>query len=370
MKILICIPCLLVGGTEVQTLNLVEALCGAGHSVTVACYFEFTESVVRRFEKTGCKVVCFSKTGERIFGWKSIVFLFHNLRYVVKRVQPDVAHVQYMTPGAIPIVLLKLLRVKTVLATAHTSADIYPSLKLVHFIQKRCVKAFTCITKLAEESFFGTSQLYTPQTQLKKRNHFTIYNALPSCISIRDKKKAFSEHLTLGVVSRLERIKGMDLVIPAFEKVNKQYPETRLLIVGDGSLREMMHKQAIELGVEDSIDWLGRQGQDTIEKCYDKVDILLMPSRSEGFGLTAIEGMARGAVLVAANVGGLPEVVADREVGLLHDPENVEDIAQNINSLVTNRQMLQQYSDRAIEYVRRFDHKNYTDNFLDLYSKL
>lgn len=103
MTVLICIPCLMTGGTEVQTLNLVQALIAGGHRVVTVCYFENCEDMVSRFQNAGCEVVCLSPDGIRIDGWRGILFLYKGLRSVLKQYKPDVAHVQYMAPGAIPI---------------------------------------------------------------------------------------------------------------------------------------------------------------------------------------------------------------------------------------------------------------------------
>ena len=150
MRTLICTPCLLTGGTEIQTFNTVQALVQGGHDVTVACYFEHTPEMVSRYRKTGAKVVLFSPDGVRSTGYRSIIFLYRHLRRVIKQVRPNVTHVQYMAPGATVILLLWLMGVKNIIATAHTAADIYKDLRLVHFIQRHCVRAFTCITELAE----------------------------------------------------------------------------------------------------------------------------------------------------------------------------------------------------------------------------
>ena len=66
MKVLIAIPCLLTGGTEIQTLNLVRALVKGGHQVTTACYFEHTENMVKLYEEAGSKVVLFFKSRSTI----------------------------------------------------------------------------------------------------------------------------------------------------------------------------------------------------------------------------------------------------------------------------------------------------------------
>lgn len=370
MKVMVCIPCLMTGGTEIQTLNLVRALAIGGHQIVTICYFEYSPEMVIRFQQAGSKVICLSKDGTRIGGWKGIIFLFKGLRRVLKQCRPEVAHVQYMAPGAIPILLLHLLGMHQIIATAHTAADIYPSLKLVHFIQQHCVRAFTCITERAERSFFGTSQLYSEQTLLKKRNHFTIYNALPAGISISQQAKSKDKPLTIGVVSRLESIKGMDLVVPAFAQIKACHPEMQLLIVGDGSLRKQMEEQAHKAGLEKAVEFAGRQPQEKLVSYYDRIDILLMPSRSEGFGLTAIEGMARGCIVVAARTGGLPEVVRDGEVGLLHEPEQVEDLAAQINKLIEQPTLWKQFSNEATRYVRRFSFERFSQLFNNLYQKI
>ena len=404
MKTLICIPCLMTGGTEIQTLNTVRALVQGGHEVTVACYFEHTPYMIGQFEEAGAKVILFSPDGNRLGGWRIVPFLYRQLRGVLKSVRPDMVHVQYMAPGAMVILLLWLMRVKNIIATVHTAADIYKDLRLIHFIQRHCVRAWICITERAERSFFGISQLYSKDMVLGKRNHFTIYNALPfrqqvnwdgSQVNVAEQRlkdtqsqgddspatalRLTSSHaainrseaaFTLGVVSRLEHIKGMDLVIPAFAEVRKGFPDVRLLVVGDGSLRGSMEQQAQELGCADAVTWAGRQPQEALPQYYSEMDIVLMPSRSEGFGLTAIEAMACGCVVVASDVGGLPEVVSDGVCGLLHRSENVRDMAEKICSLIASPEHCRTMQKNALQHVQKFSFQRYASAVCDLYERL
>ena len=91
MKILITIPCLLTGGTEIQTLNLVRALVQGGHQVIVTCYFEYTPAMVQSYQDNGSKVICLSPNGMRIGGWKGILFLFKGLKKVIRNERPDLS---------------------------------------------------------------------------------------------------------------------------------------------------------------------------------------------------------------------------------------------------------------------------------------
>ena len=378
MQTLICIPCLLTGGTEIQTLNTVHALVQGGHEVTVACYFEHTPYMVERYRKAGAKVHLFSLEGTRVGGYRAIPYLYKHLRRSIKEVRPDVTHVQYMAPGAMVILLLWLLGVKNIIATAHTAADIYKDLRLLHFLQRHCLRAFTCITERAERSFFGTSQLYTTETVLRKRNHFTIYNAraprngeqVRCNVDVDCHPDGNSKLNTIGVVSRLEPIKGMDLVVPAFAEVLKRFPDVRLLVVGDGTLRATMERQAAELGCADRITWVGRQPQEELAQWYGQMDIVLMPSRSEGFGLTAIEAMANGCVMVASNVGGLPEVVRDGVCGLLHCTEDVHDMAEKVCTLLDDAALYDRLRTQALSEVKKYSFERYAELVCDLYNKI
>lgn len=372
MKVLVCIPCLLTGGTEIQTLSLVEALVAAGHEVVVVCYFEYADRMVERYRNAGATVELLSPDGKRPDGVKNTVInLWKGLRIIVKKYHPDIAHVQYMAPGALPILVLRALGIKKIIATVHTPADIYPLLKQIHWLNNHILTAFQCITLKAEASFFGKASLFSNDTKLKKHsNHFTIYNNLPSYIEIAETpRKGIPK--TIGVVSRLESIKGMDLAVPAFAEVHERHSDLKLLVVGDGLQKQLMESQVKEFGLPgDSVLFVGRQNQDMLQSFYDRIDILLMPSRSEGFGLTAIEGMARGCVPVVSDTGGLPEVVEDGVSGLLHSTESVDDMAAKIESVVDNPKLFEQLSDGAYKRALDFTKEQYTRQIEQLYDKL
>mgnify|MGYP000130282270 FL=1 len=281
MNVLVCIPCLMTGGTEIQTLNLVKALITAEHKVTTVCYFEHSTNMVERYKQAGSNVCLLSPDGKRPVGiTNTVILLYKGLHRVLREVKPDVVHVQYMAPGAIPIIILRLLGIKRIVATAHTAADIYLSLRLLHFVSRYILTAFQCITERAENSFFGNSQMYKAEMKLTRHgNHFTIYNNLPPYISIANKEPRIGKVITIGVVSRLEPIKGMDLVVPAFAKIHAMNPNTRLLVVGDGSLCPLMEQQKNDAGLNEVVKFAGVQPQEALQAYYDSIDILLIAQR-------------------------------------------------------------------------------------------
>ena len=371
MKVLVGIPCLLTGGTEVQTLSLVEALVAAGHQPIVACYFEYADVMVRRYRDAGATVELMSPDGKRPVGVKAtLCHLWRESKRIVKAHRPDVAHIQYMSPGALPIIILRLLGVKKIIATSHTDGDIYSNngLRVIRFLTNNILTAFQCITERAERSYFGSSRLFDG----KLSRHFTIYNNIPSHIRIRQeprRPKSGNAPFVVGVVSRLEPIKGMDLVVPAFALAAKKNLRLKLLIVGDGSQRLLMEQQVEEAGIADRVTFVGRQPQSALQDYYDQIDILLLPSRSEGFGLTAIEGMARGCVPIVANVGGLPEVVTP-DCGLIHSSEDITDLADKITSITNDICQQNRLSNAAIKCAGKFSFEAYNNIIKRLYSQI
>lgn len=370
MNILVCIPCLLTGGTEIQTLNLVRALVAGKHRVVLACYFEWTDAMVARYRAAGAEVELMQPEARRVGGWRGLLFLYRGLRRLVKQHGPEVAHVQYMAPGAQPCALLRLLGVPHIIATVHTDARMYNSLHLLHFIQRHVADVFTCITTRAERELFGTARLFTPETKIRKHDHLTIHNSLPEHMALaKEFRTILPESPVIGVVSRMEHIKGMDLVIPAFAKVLKKIPLAHLLVVGDGSLLSQMKAQAEAMGLAGKVEWAGCQAQEKLPAYYDRIDLFWMPSRSEGFGLSALEAMARACPVVASKAGGLPELVA-ADCGLLCETEDVHALAESTTHILQDEATYTRKSERALQRASWFTMPRYTELISDLYEKV
>lgn len=372
MKVLVGIPCLLAGGTEIQTLNLVKALVLGGHKVTTVCYFEWLPEFVKYYQEAGSEVICLSPTSPRPEGIaKTFRFLVSSFKHILKSQPPDIIHLQYMAPGAMASVAFRIAGAKKIICTTHTSGDIYSSagLKIFRWLSDRLFQFTQCISLNAEKSYFGTAEQYKIGRKVVKGSHATIYNALPAHIAIRRGKKSASELITIGVVSRIEEIKGMDLVIPAFKAIAQDFKNANLLVVGEGALLNSMIREAEESGHNDRIIFYGRVPKDELENYYDRIDILLVPSRSEGFGLTALEGMARGCVPLVSGIGGLTEVVTP-DCGVIHIAGNLEDLKRKLTDLLAHPSELSHKSEAAIRRAEEFSFERYSSLINSVYSHI
>ncbi|MGH9336615.1 MAG: glycosyltransferase family 4 protein, partial [Vicinamibacteria bacterium] len=115
---------------------------------------------------------------------------------------------------------------------------------------------------------------------------------------------------------RLTRKKGFDLLLEAFAKVSRDFPEVDLILAGDGEERAALQSLAGHLGIAHRLVFFGRASTAQVMELVQGSDFVVVPSRSEPFGIVALEALAAGAPVLATNVGGLPEILANDEARL------------------------------------------------------
>jgi glycosyltransferase involved in cell wall biosynthesis len=116
-------------------------------------------------------------------------------------------------------------------------------------------------------------------------------------------------------VGRLIPIKGHIVLLRAFAEAKRELPELRLDIAGRGPLEPALKALAKELGIDDSITFLGHVNP--VQAAIERSAVVVVPSMGEGFGMVALEAMERGRPVIAAEIGGLGELVRDGETGVL-----------------------------------------------------
>jgi glycosyltransferase involved in cell wall biosynthesis len=133
----------------------------------------------------------------------------------------------------------------------------------------------------------------------------------------------------LAAVGRLIPIKGFDVLLHAFAAARAQVPELTLEVAGSGPLEAELRAAAPE-----GVSFLGHVAP--AGPVLERAAVVVVPSRGEGFGMVALEAAERGRAVVAARVGGLPEIVADGGTGLLVPTEDADALAQAIVALVSD----------------------------------
>jgi glycosyltransferase involved in cell wall biosynthesis len=140
--------------------------------------------------------------------------------------------------------------------------------------------------------------------------------------------------VVIGLVGRLSREKGVDILIHAASKVLVTFPNTAFVIVGDGPDRKGLQKLVDELGIGSRVSLVGRR--DDMPSVYRSFDIMVSSSRAEGLPIALLEGMANGLPVIATAVGEVPVLIQNGQTGLLLPPENPLALASAIVELLAD----------------------------------
>ena len=201
------------------------------------------------------------------------------------------------------------------------------------FIKIAMQKAFDCsdllifVSKAVEKSF-------EIKFNIKSKNKAIIYNGIDEKFFCEPKIKKNEEDMTdIIFVGRLTYVKGVDILIKAFNEVRKKNNNVSLTIVGDGEEREKLIELSEKLEIRDKVKFVGRQTN--VIEWLDKSDIFVYPSIwEEGFGISVVEAMARGCIPITFKRGALPEIIENNKNGILVDEINVEKLASAIEQII------------------------------------
>ena len=143
-----------------------------------------------------------------------------------------------------------------------------------------------------------------------------------------------SNGLIVGTLARLEPQKGLQYLIHATAILKTRFDNVEVVIAGEGPLRQELMGLSRSLGVEDNVRFVGWQ-QDS-RRLIEAVDVFCLPSLWESFGMAMADAMALAKPVVATRVDGIPEVVADGEVGLLVPPRDSRALSDAISVLLND----------------------------------
>ncbi len=176
-------------------------------------------------------------------------------------------------------------------------------------------------------------------------------------------------------VGRIQRLKGLEVLLRAFSKLNDL--DARVVIVGGQpgtslETREIARLQhlSVKLGIDQRTSFVGAVPHPQLPLYYSAADLTVMPSSYESFGLVAVESLACGTPVVATRVGGLTSIVRDGETGLLVPWRDAEMFAERIRGLLEDDRLRRRMAAKARESVLQYGWDRIADEHLALYAEV
>ena len=356
MKIMQVIPYFCFGGAEIMCENLTYALKSAGQEVFVASLYAERTPIARRMEEAGIRIVYLDKK----LGLD--LSMVPKLAEMIRRERPDVVHthldvIKYATMAA------RLAGVKKCVHTVHSLADREAEgrvQKIINGFYFR--KAWSVPVALTPEVQSSVAEFYGLPTARVP----VIYNGIDLSRCVPKTSYETGETVTILHVGRFDVPKNHAGLLEAFRLLLKSCPQCRLRLVGDGDLRADMEALAREKGIADAVEFCGMQSN--VYPYLHDADIFVLPSIYEGNPMTIIEAMGTGLPIVASQVGGIPDMIADGESGILVEPEP-QSICEGLSRLVEDKSLRQRLGETARKQSQTFSAEHMARDYISCYSK-
>jgi len=198
-------------------------------------------------------------------------------------------------------------------------------------------------------------RIFAPVRSAKSRIH-----VMPNGVEIRGRRNFEGEKLVY--VGRLTKKKGVEYLILAMRSVK----DIDLLIVGDGPDRGRLEKMANGLRVK----FMGMISPENIYDYLREAKVLILPSLYEGLPNVILEAMSMGVPVIATRVGGVPDVIKDRETGLLVEPGRVEELAISIKKLIEDDNLRRKMSKNCLKEAKKYSWDHVVERFEDLIERI
>lgn len=356
MKIMQIIPYFCFGGAETMCENLCYSLTNMGYSVVAVCLYDRPTPISQRMEQRGIPLRFLDKKPGMDLS------MIPKLAALMRQEKPDVVHthlnvIKYAAPAA------RLAGVKQCVHTVHNVAE---------------QEAENRVEKISNRFFFRWGwALPVALSPLVRDTILSFYRLPPERVDMvcngvnlsRCRPKldyTLSDPPKLVHIGRFNEQKNHFVLLDAFARIHQQVPACRLQLIGEGDLERPVRDYARQLGLMDSVDFLGSQ-PDVGAWLYG-ADVFVLPSKYEGMPMTLIEAMGTGLPVVASAVGGVPDMIADGQSGLLVEPE-ASAVSEAVLRLLKDQSLRQKLGSSALEQSGRFGAEHMARLYATVYNK-
>ena len=294
---------------------------------------------------------------------------------VVSKYNLEILHVHYAIPHAYAAYMAKMMLkekgidikvVTTLHGTDITLVGSHPSYKTaVEF----SINNSDVVTSVSESLKQDTLRLFSITNAIK-----VVHNFIDTEKYDRESQNecqriavAKPEERILTHISNFRPVKRIEDVVKIFYNVQKEIP-AKLLMVGEGPEKRNAELLVKKLGISDSVIFLGNSHEIAKILCY--TDVFLLPSKSESFGLSALEAMAAETAIISTNTGGLPEVNVHGVTGYLSNLGDVKGMAKNAVSILKDDAILLRFKANAKKHTKQFCLENILPVYEEIYSSV
>ncbi|MFQ5815303.1 MAG: glycosyltransferase family 4 protein [Candidatus Hydrothermarchaeaceae archaeon] len=276
----------------------------------------------------------------------------------------DVIHAHYAVPQGFLGVLLKMVKGRPLVVTAHGSdVTVLGRGRITRPLVAFALKNADAVVAVSNFVKGEMVKMGVPEERIR-----VIHNGIAVDHQI-EREEFFlpGNGPIVTFIGNLVPQKGVDVLLHAIDDVRKVVPDARVVIIGDGREEKGLKALARELQLND-VHFLGRRKD--LVSVLEKSSLLVLPSREEGLGMVLLEAMHMGVPVVASDTGGIPEVVEDRENGILVERGNPEALGTGIITALTDVALREKLVRNGRETVKRFSWEKASSEVDSIYDEV
>jgi len=283
-----------------------------------------------------------------------------------------IVHIHGVRAGLLARVLLPE-SVNTIYTEHRYDADYHLKNPLNEFIQKKALKYLNKKTDLIIAVSSSVRDYLTANRLASKNQVVIVPNAIQEQKTENRKQKTGDkgervDMPVIGTVGSINRQKGQRYLIEAMPVILSRYPKTSLTIAGSGSEEANLKALAAKLGLHKHVRFLGEVSD--IERYFETLDVFVLPSIAETFGIVLLEAMQAGVPIVATKVGGVPDVIEDDKNGLLVKSRNSKSLADAIIRVLSKPSLAAKLRANGFSRLEEFDWKKIIERIENLYERV
>jgi len=342
MRILHLIPDLGLGGAQRMLTYAAAAVDRDRYRLQVA-HWGKASALQAELERLGVPV-------RRLEGGPSLLRLARSFGRQVRLLRPDVVHTHLFDADLIGILAARALGVRRCCATIHSfSFFAVPRHRWRYrWLLGPLVGRFLAVSRALADYLVQECRLPVSRVRVVANGIDTARFA-PATMA----RPQSTPGPTVGVLTRLDARKGLPYLLQAMALIRTDFPNARLLIGGDGGDRSALEQEARSLGLTGRVEFMGAVSDSA--HFYRRLDLFVLPSLDEAFGLVLLEAMAAGLPVVGTRVGGVPEILEDGSQGLLVAPADSQALAGAIRELCSDPLRRRRMGETARQQALRFD---------------
>jgi glycosyltransferase involved in cell wall biosynthesis len=278
--------------------------------------------------------------------------------------ESDLIHLNPFNFSELILLILAKIHGKKCIATMHSNINSHFLTSTIALEMARLIIVYNVMLFMVDRIAFLSSahyENYRKYSLLKncfRKKAVIIPNAIESESFLTERKPVEKSPLICIFVGRFERRKGIYDLLALAEQLQEE--EILFLVVGFGPLQYT--KKPLK-----NVTIVGKVNNENLFDYYDKSHVLLMPSYSEAFGITILEAMARGLVVLVSDIPGMREKIESERNGYLFPPGDIEKMKERLLFLKDNPQEISRISINNLEDVQKFTVEKQAKKYIDVY---